>query len=365
MTANRDTLHRLAREGTLRLSMGALFAVDLAAKAPSFDFERIEGMLLGLAVGDALGVTTEAMLPQHRAERYGEIRDYLPNRYVSDGRGYPSDDTQLSFWTLEQLIEDRGFVPENVARRFSRERIFGLGATVRGFLRASKSGSPWYESGPESAGNGALMRIAPMLAPHLRSGGTDLWVDTALSAMMTHNDRASTSACLAFVAMLWEVLDMAEPPPRDWWVRRYVECAADLEGETAYQPRGGRFTNYRGPLWRFVEQKVSWADRQGLSVGDACQSWHSGAYLLETVPSVLYILMHCGADFEEAVVRAVNDSKDNDTIAAIVGAAAGALHGRKGIPRRWIENLSGRTGESDDGAVFALIQAAAKTFWES
>ena len=49
----------------------------------------------------------------------------------------------------------------------------------------------------------------------------------------------------------------------------------------------------------------------------ACDSWYSGAYLLETVPSVLYILERHGHDPEEAIVRAVNDTKDNDTVAAI------------------------------------------------
>lgn len=48
----------------------------------SVGFERVEGMLLGLAIGDALGATTEAMLPGERAARYGEIVDYLPDRYA-------------------------------------------------------------------------------------------------------------------------------------------------------------------------------------------------------------------------------------------------------------------------------------------
>lgn len=95
---------------------------------------------------------------------------------------------------------------------------------------------------------------------------------------------------------------------------------------------------------------------------EACNRWYSEAYLLETVPSALYILMKHGHDFEQAVLRAVNDTKDNDTIAAIVGAAAGALHGRRSIPLRWIENLYGRTTDRDDGRVFELLDRAA-TLW--
>src|SRR5450759_3527299 len=67
---------------------------------------RIRGMLLGLAIGDSLGNTTEGQLPSNRRERYGEVRAYLPNRYADNRRvGVPSDDTQLTFWMLEHLIE--------------------------------------------------------------------------------------------------------------------------------------------------------------------------------------------------------------------------------------------------------------------
>jgi ADP-ribosylglycohydrolase len=321
-------------------------------------------MLLGIAIGDSLGITTEGMLPFRRHLAYGELRDYIPNRYVDEARGFPSDDTQLAFWTLEQLIEDRGLVPENLAQRFlCSGRIFGMGSTVRSFLRNLQSGMPWHKCGPASAGNGALMRIAPLLVPHLQSGGTNVWIDTALAAMLTHNDRASISSCLAFVAMLWDLLDMSSIPESSWWVERYVDLARDLEGDTKYCPRGGKFSDYEGPLWQFVEEKLSWAYSEGMSVLDACSAWYSGAFLLETVPSALFVLMRHAHDPEEAIVRAVNDTKDNDTIAAIVGAAVGALHGREGIPNRWIDNLSGRTTDRDDGRIFDLINSAKFTFW--
>ena len=100
----------------------------------------------------------------------------------------------------------------------------------------------------------------------------------------------------------------------------------------------------------------AWAE--GLDMVAAGQRWHSGAYLLETVPSVLYLLMRHGHDPEAAIVRAVNDTKDNDTIAAIVGAAVGALHGRSRLPGRWVENLLGRTRARDDGEAFRLLDAA-------
>jgi ADP-ribosylglycohydrolase len=72
--------------------------------------------------------------------------------------------------------------------------------------------------------------------------------------------------------------------------------------------------------------------------------------------------MRFGNDPEEAIVRAVNDTWDNDTVAAIVGAAVGALHGRAGLPHRWIKALSGRTTADDDGRMFELL-AEARSLW--
>lgn len=97
-------------------------------------------------------------------------------------------------------------------------------------------------------------------------------------------------------------------------------------------------------------------------VRTAGNSWHSGAYLLETVPTVVHLLAMHGHDPVAAVECAVNDTRDNDTIASIVGAAMGAAYGTAWIPARWREGLLGRTGANDDGRVFELIDAAVDRF---
>ncbi len=400
MNRKREILDYLFQTGQINIKRGQIFDIDLPPMPPSFfDFNRVEGMMLGLAIGDALGVTTEGMLPRYRQKisgslqrtqqqinqshqrniqdyanqplqkldnHYWEIRDYLPNKYANNQCiGIPSDDTQLAFWTLEQAIADGGFNPENLAERFSQHRIFGIGATVRKFLINYQRHQPWFECGIKSAGNGALMRIAPMLIPHLKFGKSDLWVDTALSAMLTHNDSGSIAACLSFIYMLWQLLKMKTPPKPEWWLNTYIEIARDLEIDYSYCVRNGAFLNYQGSIWQFLDEQVRQAYRQNLSVIDACSQWYSGAYLLETVPTVIYILMKHGDNPEEAIVRAVNDTVDNDTVAAIVGAAVGALHGKDRLPQRWIANLSGRTKENDDGRVFELLKMARKVWWDS
>ncbi len=363
---NQHLLDQLFTTGRIRVQRSALFDAQPVPLPPAPAWERIEGMLFGLAIGDALGNTSESQNPDRRRAQYGEIRDYQPNRYA-DGRavGLPSDDTQLAFWTLEQMLADDGIHPEHIAARFCREQIFGIGSAVKGFIANYKAGYPWYACGSHSAGNGALMRIAPAVIPYLRQPSPDLWVDTALLAMITHNDPASISACLAFTGMLWELLGMASLPEPQWWAETYVALAREVEGATQYRSRSPAYQDYTGPLWRFVAEEVPAAYHRGLPLLDAANRWYSGAYLLETVPTVLYLLMQHGGDPEEALIRAVNDTRDNDTVAAIVGAAVGALHGITAFPERWRAGLLGRTEADDDGRVYALLEAARSRWWEA
>jgi len=361
MYGNKNLLDDLFDRGKIDLRKGPLFDRAVCPMPENFDFDRVEGMMLGLAIGDSLGITTEGIIPEKRRHIFGEIRDYLPNKYVNRPIGFPSDDTQLAFWTLEQMISDRGFNPDHVAARFCQGKIFGLGSTVKRFIRNYKRGMrPWYVCGPKSAGNGALMRIAPMVIPHITSASTNLWVDTALSAMITHNDSGSIASCLSFINMIWHLLQMSRAPEPHWWLEAYVETARELESDWTYSPRGGAFQDYKGPIWQFVLEKVGDAYRKGLSAIEACNQWYSGAFLLETVPSVIFIAMCFGDNMEEAIIRAVNDTKDNDTIAAIVGALVGALHGKEKIPERWVSNLSGRTTDRDDGKVFEILEESRK-----
>jgi len=289
------------------------------------------GMLVGLAVGDSLGNTCESMTPYSRRTTYGEVRSYLPNKHAGFREvGLPSDDTQLAAWTLECLLDDGRVIPEHIASAICHGReIYGIGSTVKEFIKNYKAGKAWYESGPHSAGNGAIMRIAPVIVPHLRGPSPGLWADTAVCAPITHDDAASNSACIAWIDLLWNALHMTSAPDPLFWPSRYAAVACPLEGRPSrsgsgpwavgtggtvdatrspvYRPRSPHYADWQGTLAEFVSYALPamYADR--VSAVDACNRVHSGAYLLETVPCVLYILMNHAHDPVEAVVRAVND----------------------------------------------------------
>ncbi|RLI77600.1 hypothetical protein DRP07_12030 [Archaeoglobales archaeon] len=102
--------------------------------------------------------------------------------------------------TVEVLLENNGYLNlKELADRFVRERIFGIGSTIKGFIRNYKDKrKPWYLSGVHSAGNGALMRISPVLIPHIKKPSNELWADTLLSTLLTHNDPFAISSSNCF-----------------------------------------------------------------------------------------------------------------------------------------------------------------------
>jgi ADP-ribosylglycohydrolase len=326
---------------------------------------RVRGMLLGLAIGDSLGNTSEGQTPQRRRQRYGEIRKYLPNRHAEGRRvGLPSDDTQLAFWTIESLLRAGRLDPDDLAHTFAVEQIFGIGSAVRAFQMAMcDPGRSWRDAGQKSAGNGALMRIAPIALPHLKMVNERLWHDTVIATATTHADEMAVVASVGFVGLLFECLSLpeGERPSGRWWPETFLRYARPAEVGGVYYPRTSNL-KFEGTLCEMIERHVLPALDQGLSVLEAGENWYSGAYLLETVPSVLCILGLHGADPEQALVRAVNDTRDNDTIAAIVGAAVGAAHGVDALPQRWRDDLLGRTRSDDDGCVQRLIESAVQMF---
>lgn len=354
---NEDLVRGLHAEGKLRLA--TLPVARDAERGARLSADRVAGMLLGVAIGDSLGNTSESKTWSHRRERFGEITDYRPNCH-EDGQpvGLPSDDTQLTVWMLDSMLEKGHLEVEALATAFSTRRIFGIGGTMRRFLGALKSlaaGTGAWEARQHSAGNGAIMRVAGALAPHLWTMSPARVWDVVLSSALTHDDATSTAACVAFAEILCDLLTQKSPPPAEFYWERFVEVARPLEGHPHLVSRNPKLA-WRGPLWQFVQEHLPAAHAAGRPVEDVDGEWFSGAFVLETVPIALYLLARYAGDPEKAILQAVNIPWDNDTVAAMVGAAVGGLHGARALPPRWKAGLLGRTTDRDDGHLFETIQ---------
>lgn len=296
--------------------------------------EKIEGLLIGTAIGDALGVKFEAKAPQEKILRYGDIRAYHHQAHISD-------DTQLTFWTLEVFLNHGWFNPKALANRYIKERIIGIGHTVRAFIKNYKDLKvPWYLAGVKSAGNGALMKLSPLIIPHLIGQSEELWGDAVVTTYLIYNDRFAISSAVAFTNLLWNLVRMNHTPEPEWWLEEYVKVVREIEGDkSVYSPRSGEYTSYKGPAWNFVEMVLMRALTEGWNLLQLNEAVGSGAYLLETVPMVLYTLMMYAGEPFEALVASVTNTEDSDTIGSIVGYTIGALYGVRVFPKHLLDPI--------------------------
>ncbi len=116
--------------------------------------------------------------------------------------------------------------------------------------------------------------------------------------MTTHNDSAAIASSVAFVALLWELLQASTPPPPDRYSRRFIDVCRQVETSASYSPRFGATLDWSGTLSSWTQEQPLPARFERRTLVDAQARWGSGAYLLETVPSVLYALELHGHDPE-------------------------------------------------------------------
>ncbi len=283
--------------------------------------DRVRGMLLGLAIGDALGNTSEGMTPAERREIHGtsrgelpsDIRDYLPNRR-EDMRavGLPSDDTQLASGLWSHCYAAVSPRPGGTGRHvhetqpdlrhrddgdgFSHGLPTGRQSVVRGGkTQRRERGTNAYRSG-----------CSTPFAEHV----VRLWQDVVVATVLTHRERGGRGcgcglhrSAGGYLTRGVDARDGTAPDiPARWWAETFLKYGRTVETGVAYE-RGGRGAPFRGSLCSWVEQEVFSAIAAGTGVLEAAERWCSGAYLLETVPCVLHILACHGNDPEEAISR--------------------------------------------------------------
>ena len=385
-----QVLYDLIDSKRIPLKHGAVFSKIPAAVNTDIlrRDQRISGMLIGVAVGDCLGHSTEWQFdPASRNVKFGTILDHLRSDDARVGR--ISDDTQMTFWTVERLLSRGQFVFDDLVGCFvdRQSKIVGRGkntsASLARHLRRMQTGRLSIEAcagdpNLEGRGNGGLMRFSPIVLPYLRQPTAGLYSDSVLATLITHGNAWALASIVPMTHLLWCCLagDTGAAPRADWWLDEYLRVGADLEvGPLPYpldtDPVPAWFQGFRGSLCDFLDGPVRDAFRKGVSLRDACslEGFGSRADILQTVPAVLYTLMCHADDVTCSLIAAVNDTKDNDTIAAIVGAYVGAIHGRAKIRAKWIGGINsyslhvrGYEAQSDQKAIEKMAEAAQEKF---
>ena len=312
-------------------------------------YDHVLGSLATAALGDAMGAATEQhAIPEILEEHGGLLRELLaPGHDTFSGGNLPgqiTDDTSQMFALCEALIAADGELSEEIwiakllhwSQTSPMARM--MGPTTRPLLEAIAAGQDTSHIGQVGTSsrkqtsfgttNGAAMRIAPAGLVHpgdLESAVRLAWV-TARPTHDTQIAAAGAGAIAAGVAQALEVgADVSTVTEACLWGARFGE---ELGG------REGRFV--AGPsVARRIEMAIEEASRAS-DLEDALRrieaSVGNSVMTVESVPAAVGIFVAAGGDPFETVVGGTNIGNDTDTVAAMAGALAGALHGIGAVP---------------------------------
>ena len=290
--------------------------------------DRFRGVVLGTAVGDAIGLPAEGLTPSR-------ARKLFPGRWrhrLVIHRGMVSDDTEHTLFVAQSLLAHPQSVELFAGRLAWCLRLWfltlpaGIGlATLRAILRLWLGFSP-STSGVYSAGNGPAMRSAP-LGAFFASSPERMDDYVKASTRVTHTDpRALIGAAAVAQLTSWSIRDQLVEKPQWEDFSRVLEKANRKDQEWSDLVRS---------IGAAVQHDLSvqeFADSLGLSRGVT-------GYVYHTVPVVVYAWYRHFGDFEATVSGVLNCGGDADTTGAIAGALAGAVTGEQGIPEDWVNGL--------------------------
>ena len=301
--------------------------------------DRIAGGLYGLLIGDALGVPYEF----YEAEKLppcDEIEMIPPagfrKTYENVAAGTWSDDGAQALCLFQSLLDQNGFCLEDFSDRVLSwyedgvwavgGEVFDVGIQTAYALRGYKNGLLPEECGmlnPDGKGNGALMRVLPLVLWHSVHGSPDkeqrtkeLVEDAHRQCLITHGHVCNQVCCALYCLAAQKLLE-------------------GLEAHEAIEAGLGALRRSYQDLPEY-EQELEWSIRPD-------QTWEGTGtgYVVDCLRSAFMIFLQASG-YEDGVKRAVLLGNDTDTTACVAGGLLGIRYGVQGIPDRWMSMLRER-----------------------
>jgi ADP-ribosyl-[dinitrogen reductase] hydrolase len=265
---------------------------------PNILFDKIKGGLYGVAIGDALGGTTEFMSRREIQAVHGYVTDIIGGGVWGLEPGEVTDDTMMTLCVAEGILDNPLDPKEEIGIRFMdwyRSRPKDIGNIIRHTFENYKDN--WFEAAfltdldlGQSGGNGSLMRCLPAALAY-----ADLEEVERISRMqskMTHYDERCSEACVIYNRIATRL----------------------LHGEK---------------LSHAIQLEVAGTEYEDVVTSEP--NCEPSGFVVHTFRWVLHILL-TSSDFSEVVQKAANLGGDSDTIGAIAGGLAGAYYGFAMIP---------------------------------
>ncbi len=288
--------------------------------------DRYRGTLLGLATGDAVGTTVEFSAPGS----FPPVADLVGGGPFGLEPGQWTDDTSMALCLAASLTECRGFDARDQMERYLRwhrdgylsstGRCFDIGNTVRTALHRfahDPDKNPYAGStDANSAGNGSLMRLAPVPLFYADDPAEAIR-RAAESSRTTHGARTAVDACRYMAALIVGALRGASKEDL-------------LKGPFA--PAGWDWSSE--PLAPEIKEIA-----QGSFRHRAPPEIRGTGHVVRSLEAALWAFYRSDG-FREGCLLAVNLGDDADTTAAIYGQLAGAFYGASEIPDAWLDRVA-------------------------
>lgn len=278
--------------------------------------QRYQGCLLGLAAGDAVGTTLEFK----ERDSYSPLTDMVGGGPFGLKPGQWTDDTSMALCLAYSLIECGGFDADDQMQRYNKwrtegylsstGRCFDIGATVSEalsqYLRVGEAFAG--STNPFSAGNGSIMRLAPVVI-YFHSDAEQTVHYAKQSSRTTHGAKECVDACGYLAELLLAAFEGLSK--------------AQLLAIDSYQP---------------TTKKIKAIQGQSYLQKSRDQIRGSG-YVVDSLEAALWCFYQTDT-FADAVLLAANLGDDADTTAAVCGQIAGAYYGVEAIPESWRNKIT-------------------------
>lgn len=311
--------------------------------------DRLHGMFLGIAIGDALYAPVETWTASKISEAHGRLKTYVDPSSHKRLKGRPvgswTDDTQLTLLVADSLIEKKEFDIDDLSKRhveyWEREGDLGFGKTTRKAIKRLKQGVHWSKSGITTdpnlgTGNALPMKIAPLVAYSV----SPFFFETRLFktrlrdfTLMTHYTQMAVQSALAHVAAI-QFCFQDDNGRTDYDFPGTLVSAIERHGEMLKGiPAGGNGDDLKWVLSTLNNLPVN------SNADDFIRLFGEGkCYVYHTLPFCYAFFLKHPTNIE-TLYDVGNAGGDTDTNASIVGGMLGALNGASIFPQHLIDGL--------------------------
>lgn len=294
---------------------------------------NLKSAILGLAVGDALGVPVEFM--SREALQKNPVKILQEFGTHKQPKGTWSDDSTMTFCLMEMLAE--GYDLQELGNNFvnwyraaywtPHGVVFDMGNTTRQAIRQLELGEvPPQDAGGkdiQSNGNGSLMRILPLIFYTKDLPIEERWQITSDVSALTHGHFIACFACfiyLEYARLLLQGKNALEAYQEVIVLVNDFAQTKDFSKE--HLEVFDRILSASTPLYQLSRKAIN-----------------SGGYVIDSLEASFWCLLN-HHNYSETVLAAVNLGRDTDTTGAITGGLAGILYGEEGIPMTWVAYLA-------------------------